>query len=236
MADKKISDLTAIGANCLATDLFVTEHALGGAAVKATLTQVMALEVTARAAQDDVIEASTGLTAGGAYQAPAGSHYLGGATSCRSADGLLDDQVYANATAIAGLSSYITAKVTISNAEVLSLHVAEKTLVATGGANTVIEVLSVFCHSQPIGATAWATGDDILVTYAGETDALFSLDAALIKGAGCFSVKGLVGVQKDMNKNTAVVAKCTVGYTAGGGGTIDVYIAYRIVTLSACAY
>ena len=236
MADKKISNLTAIGVNCIATDLFVTEHAAGGAAVKATLTQVTAIEAAARAAQDDVIEASVGLTAAGAYQAPAGSHYLGAATSCRSADGLLDAQVYANATEIAGLSTYVTTKVTIANAEVLSLNVADKTLIAAGGANTVIEVIGAFVYAQPIGATAWADGADILLTYSGETDALFSFDAALIKSAGCAVVKGMVGVLKEMSVNTAIVAKTSVGFTGGGGGSIDVFIAYRIVSLDACAY
>lgn len=234
MADKKISDLTAIGANCLATDLFVVEHAAGGAAVKATLTQVCALEVTARAAQDDTIEASVGLTAAGAYQAPAGSHYLGAATSCRNADSLLDAQVYANATAIAGMSTYVTTKVSISNAEMLSLHAADKTLIAAQGANTVIEVISVFAHSQPIDVD-FADGANIEVKYSGDTDFLFDLDNTLIKTAGCAVIRGMAGSLEELQINTAVVANCDAAYTAGDG-TVDIYIAYRVVTLTACPY
>ena len=234
MADKKISDLTAIGINCVSTDLFVTEHAAGGSAVKATLTQVTAVETAAREAQDDVIEASAGFTAAGAYQAPAGSHYLGASTTVRNALGLLDDEIYALDAVVSGLSTYVTTKVTISNAEMLSLHAANKTLIAAGGANTVIEIVSVFAHSQPIDVD-FADGANIEVKYSGDTDFLFDLDNTLIKTAGCAVIRGIAGTLKELQINTAIVANCDAAYTAGDG-SVDIYIAYRIVTLTACPY
>ena len=75
MANKIIHDLTAVSAVAAADELEVQKS--GETTTKrATLTQLTAVEAAARAAQDDIIEASLGLTTAGALSQLSSSWYL----------------------------------------------------------------------------------------------------------------------------------------------------------------
>jgi predicted nucleic acid-binding Zn-ribbon protein len=73
----------------------------------AIATKAAAADVTALETLADTHEASIGLTAAGAYQAPAGSNYLAAASSVRDADSKLDAQIKTNADNISTNTSDI---------------------------------------------------------------------------------------------------------------------------------
>ena len=236
---KKISELTAITGAAItgyveANDLFEVEVAAGGDSKKATLTKVLGSEAAARIAQDNVIEASCGLQADGSYVPYVGSNYMGASTDIIDATGLLDAQIKANTDALAGMGMLTSKIVTVSAAEILGINTVDKTLIASQGADTVIEVISCFAHLLA-GATPFANGADVSVTYSGNTAALFNFDKDYILSASCEKFKGVEGAEDDMKTNTAVVLKqlAATAFTAGTG-TLKIYIIYRVVTLVAC--
>lgn len=75
MANKKISELTAVASVAATTEM---EVQVSGETTtkKATVTQVLAVESTPRAAQDDAIEAGVGLNTDGTYVTLANSWFL----------------------------------------------------------------------------------------------------------------------------------------------------------------
>ena len=75
MANKTINQLTA-AASAVAADEIEIQKAGETVTKKVTLTQLTAVEAAARAAQDNVIEAASGLTTAGAFAAMVNSWYL----------------------------------------------------------------------------------------------------------------------------------------------------------------
>lgn len=76
MANKKISELDTLVGNVAATDIVEVQKNGETSSKKATLTQLTAVEVAARVAQDDVIEAGVGLNTNGTYPSLPNSWYL----------------------------------------------------------------------------------------------------------------------------------------------------------------
>jgi len=75
MANKTITQLTAV-ASVAAIDEFEVQVSGEIGTKKCTLTQLTQVEATARAAQDDVIEAAVGLNTDGTYKTLSDSWYL----------------------------------------------------------------------------------------------------------------------------------------------------------------
>lgn len=175
MANKIITQLDTVSAVASA-DEFEIQKAGEVLTKKATLAQINAVEVTARALGDDTIEASVGLTAGGTYPPLANSWYLRTADHSSMIDRsgvvsnvpstvmgalqLLDSQLHATNTVI---GNTVEQSFTISTADILALNTVPKVIV--NSQDVYYEVIDCVAELH-YGSTPFSAGtDDIVVRY-----------------------------------------------------------------------
>ena len=95
-ADDKLDAQAKVNANAIAQEVTDRGTAVSG-------------EATARANQDDAIEAGAGLNADGTYAQPSGTNYLDATTSLAGADAALDAQAKTNADGVSTNATNIAA-------------------------------------------------------------------------------------------------------------------------------
>ncbi len=169
MADKRTKDLTE-ETTVLSTDFTVIDRPGWPESKKVTVANYTALEAAARAAQDNVIEASAGLSTAGAYDTTATSStdtwYLrsadftagttgrGGATgaltpSLKAADRLLDGKLYNTINRVSALeNAYYSTYIDITHANILQLNATPQTIID-------ISALGTFRTTAAIDVVAW---------------------------------------------------------------------------------
>jgi len=160
MANKLISQLGALTTgNIEADDLFEVQEADQVITKKVTLTVLTELEAAARAAQDDVIEASVGLSAAGAYVPPVGSNYIDASTDVMDAVEMLDDAIGASGSAI------VVDIIPISAANLNNAGITPYELVAAPGATRYIEVLHMSIYRNFLSVRLECGTQKLIVQY-----------------------------------------------------------------------
>ena len=145
----------------------------------------------------------------------------------------LDTQLGTNTAALAGQDFLITKIEGISFAEIRGLS-GEIQIIAAAGANTIIECVSAFINFEA-GGVVYADGEAPYLAYAGDTTAIFDFDAALFRSASCEVIRGTPSVDCiEIKRNLDVVLKVTTTDYTAGTGTADVYVIYRVISLTAC--
>jgi len=125
----------------------------------------------------------------------------------------------------------LTAKVTVSSAEILALNSVNKTLIAAPGAGKVIEVIGLSFKYNYLTA-AYATHTTLNLLYNTTSVATFSgiIDQTSNK-LKLTSGVDLAVVDTSTLESHALSLSIASGVPTGGGGSLDVYITYRIITL-----
>jgi len=244
MANKKISDLTAVS-GVAAADLFEVQKSGETTSKKASLTQVTQVEVTARAAQDDVIEAGAGLNANGTFDAMTEAWYLraadfatgltdrGGAEASVTANlynavRMLDSKLYANVTQLNSMLKVAT--VNCSVADILSCNASPKVLL-TASNHYVFEIISV-TGQLDFTTPAYSAGTDKLeIIYANSGGIICELaNAFLESGADCAYRAVMKTATEIMNVEQDISMRCATAPTSGNS-TIRLTILYRQIPL-----
>lgn len=134
-------------------------------------------------------------------------------------------------------NNILTAKVTLSSAQLLAINTTPITIISAGGSGTIIELL---------GMNAKLTYNSIAYTLAGGDLGLYETNAA-----GTFIANwnilfddflsittterraGLIygGVVTKLTENTPLVVTVDTGDPISGNSSVDIYVAYRIITL-----
>ena len=222
MADKLIRDLAAGGA-LLGTALLEVDKG-SGSSVKSTVTEVTAIETAARAAQDDIIEASVGLTAAGAYPPFSGSNFLDASTDVIDALGLLD-------TAIAGTNG---ASVQVSISNIKTVGGTPVQIFAAAGSGVGIEIISASMFINIDSQMTWASAPEFVLYYetVGKTDPICTFDGSGIEGASNYSQNFKMGTGvRLMNDNQRIMLTTDDATDATlGTAAAEVFVFYRTIT------
>lgn len=125
-------------------------------------------------------------------------------------------------------------KVTLSAANIIAMNATPVTLIAAPGANKAIIVDEAVFHFQ-VGATQFTAGGAVSIEYADANDNLLAstLAASVITGASD-AVRKIDGADGSLTvtANKAVEITNATAAFADGDGTMDVYLRYRVLTLS----
>lgn len=183
MANKIITDLPASGINAESTTEFEGQILGETITKKFTLSQVTAVEATARAAQDDKIEASVGLQTNGDFTSMPNSYFLTdskftlGITDGGGASGALTKNI-TNAlrmldVAINNVTStaILTKTVALSAAQAKALKSTTIPLIVAP-AGYYIEVISII-GEYTRGATAYSSGSNDIQFHYGSQPSYF---------------------------------------------------------------
>ena len=227
MANKLISGLGVLATgNIEADDILEVQEEDQVITKKATITVVNSLEAAAREAQDDVIEASVGLSAAGAYVQPAGSNYIDASTDVMDALDMLDDQIGASGSAI------VVAEILVTNANLSIAGATPYEIVAQPGAGEYIEVLdcSVWLDwTTPV--FAWAGGSPkLILEYDTGASHFMEWSNAFITGNADDANKGTwtSNVQMIMAKKIQLSFDTAPLNPTSGGSKVKVWITYII--------
>lgn len=129
----------------------------------------------------------------------------------------------------------VTTKVTILAADVATLNSVPVALIPAPGAGKAIQVLGVFGR-MTFAAAAYATNTDVLIRPVGATTYMAHNTNLLLTTAGVAIQEFALG-DNSVTDNNALVANAALeasigtGDPTGGGGDLDLYITYTIVTL-----
>ena len=206
-ADDKLDAQAKVNADAIAQEVTDRGTAVSG-------------EATARANQDDAIEAGAGLNANGTYATPSGTNYLDATTTLSGADAALDSQVKTNADAISTNATSITAndffdqtgvKLAVGAGKTWTeLEAATGTFTSSASAGTLTLAAGSITDSNgavdfgddnlsttgTLDAGATTLGSTLDVTGAGEFDSSLGVDGNLRVGSGgasTFQVNGTSG-------------------------------------------
>ena len=158
MANRRIIDLTQQAA-IVDADWLEVQVSTEAVTKKSSVNVVTKVERDARIAQDNVIEASVGLTAAGAYDTPVGSNYLDASTDVMDALDILDDAIGSSGSAI------VVAIIPVSAANLNNAGIAPFQLVAAPGATKYIEVLSISIWLNFVSAAVECAAQDLVIQY-----------------------------------------------------------------------
>jgi len=134
-----------------------------------------------------------------------------------------------------GTSEFKTATVEVSSAEILALNGSPKTLIASQGSDTIIDVESVIIILDAgtpyngIGAT-----EDLIIEYAGGNDITNSIETTGFLDSATDIVKRYDSVGDDdltSSVGELVKLRITSGNVATGTGTLTIKITYRVHSL-----
>ncbi len=130
-----------------------------------------------------------------------------------------------------------TVKITASSAEILAMFATPKAIVAAPGAGKTIELISAFGRMNFAGA-AYATNVGLNIGFAAANDPLADNQTLLAATAGAPIqpfFKTLAGAVTGNNNlyvaNAPLNLSVAVGNPVTGGGSLDVYVTYKVVTL-----
>lgn len=243
MANKTINELTAV-TSLVAGDELEVQKSGETTTKKATVTQVLAVEATARAAQDDVIEAGVGLNTNGTYPSLTNAWYIraaefaAGVTDRGGATGALTENVM-NAlrildAAIYGVATYAytsdvikTATVTLSTADILAINAVPKVLLPNLGAGWAYEVISAI-GINTFGTAAFEAGTAKLEIKHTGGAVIAEFDNAFIE-AGAKLIHRAIPTSNGAMVSGSVVAYCGTAPTpATGDGSIAITLTYRL--------
>lgn len=238
MANKKISELSAVTSVAASTEM---EVQVSGETTtkKATVTQVTAVETAARVAQDDIIEASVGLSTAGAYVELANAWYLRAAEftagmtdrsgavapltqSVINAIRLLDAKLYAvNAT----IPTWIkTRTLIVPTVSILACNATPYVLI-DGIAGYTHEIISIVA-SNNYGGVAFEAGTDKLeIKYDGGAT-MFEFPNAFIEATEDTIYRGIPTTNQVLTPEADIVMTCATAPTTGTSGFVFV-ITYR---------
>ncbi len=131
----------------------------------------------------------------------------------------------------------ITAKLSLSSAQILALNGTPITLVAAPGSGKTIVPISVIGRMNFLTA-AYATNLQLQVKYSAGADALFVNSTLLAATSGnpiqpLFPVAAgsVTGNDNEYIANADLLITVGTGNPATGAGTLDLYITYAVVTL-----
>lgn len=241
MANKIIHDLTA-ASGAAATDEFEIQVAGETVTKRVTLTQLTQVEATARAAQDDVIEAGAGLATDGTFTAMTESWYLrasdftagftdrGGAEATVTANlynaiRMLDAKLYSS---VAQLSSVVkTITVNCSAPDILACNAVPKILIpfSTDFVHEIISIMGVRLGDD-YSATAYEAGTDgFSVRYTGGNE-MFTFTNAFVEAAADMAERGVASADTTLKISAGIELYCATAPT-GGTGVYQFNITYR---------
>lgn len=133
--------------------------------------------------------------------------------------------------------SVITAKVSISSAEILALNGAPKTLIAAPGAGKIIQPL-MYLLVYTYGAATYAVNTTAQIYYNGVsslgvvTSTILNRTESYIQRMGTASTTAFsFPVASADIKNKALIMDVQSGNPTTGDGTLDVYVSYAVITL-----
>jgi len=130
--------------------------------------------------------------------------------------------------ALTASTSVLTAKVTLSSAEILALFTTPKQLIAAPGAGKIIVPLAV-SYRLNFNSIAYTTNLNLRLRMNGT---LTQNSGILGLGATSYSLQPLAGGAYSADiTNTALTIDVATGNPAAGNSTMDVYVTYTIVTL-----
>ena len=242
MANSDIHNLTA-ASGAVAADEFEIQKVGEVTTKKVTLTQLTQVEATARAAQDDIIEAGAGLGTDGTFPAMANSWYLraadfvtgvvdrGGAVANIVANlwgaiRMLDSKLYANSYAMS--QTVRTESVAVSIAEVLACKAVPKTIIVNE-ATFAVECVSAVA-SLDYGSVKFEAGaDDLVIRYKDGGATVFTFPNAFLEATAdaiyhAVPVAGVVVIGKGLELYCASAP-------TGGNSTIRIDLLYRKYTV-----
>lgn len=238
MANKKISELTAVTSVAAADEMEVQKTG-ETTSKKATVAQVLATEATARAGQDDVIEASVGLTTAGAFAELANAWYLRAAdfvTGMTDRSGavaplpqnvinairLLDAKLYATFLTI---PTWIkTRTVIVPTVSILDCNATPYVLIE-GVAGYTHEIVSIVASNNYGGVAFEAGTDNLEIKYDGGAT-MFEFPNAFIEATADTINRGIATANQTLTPEAAIVMTCATAPTAGTSGFVFV-ITYR---------
>ena len=241
MANKLISELTAV-ASVVAADEVEVQKSGETTTKKATVTQLLAPEATARAAQDDVIEASCGLETNGTLAALSDSWYLRAAdlttgyvdragshasvtNNVANLIKMLDAEIHGVSQQLTGISSLVSEAITVEAVEILALNTVPKVLISCP-TDSIIEVLSVSARLND-GGTPFSAGSDVLSVRYASNQTLFEFPNAFIESASSICYRGVATANQVLAEDEDVVLYCAANPTLGNG-TMTVWVTYIV--------
>lgn len=238
MANKTINQLTAVTSVVAADEIEVQKN---GETVtkKATLTQLTNVEATARAAQDDAIEAGVGLNTDGTFPSMTQSRYLkpadfvAGFTDAGGAEANVTENLY-NAVRMLDAELYdaVTASITwiktrtviVDTASILACNAVPVELIAAVAGYTH-EIISIVASNNYGGATFEAGTDKLEIKYNGGA-IMFEFPNAFIEETADAIYRGVATANQKLTPEAAIVMTCATPPTTGTGGFVFV-ITYR---------
>ena len=222
MANKRISDLTN-QATIANADLLEVQVSGEVVTKKATVEVVTKTERDARIAQDDVIEASCGLTAAGAYPGFTGSNYLDATTDIYDALDTLD-----GALASTG-SSIVVDIIPVSAANLNNAGIAPFSIIAAPGATSYIELLDCSIYLNAVSVDVECGSQKLVLGYDTGSSHFMEWANAFIESGSDVCNKGTwtSEVAMMLNKKIQLTFDGGVNPTAGDT-TLKVWVTYII--------
>jgi len=222
MADKLINELTLLPSGDVeGADLCEIQEADQNVTKKITVTVLNELEKAERVAQDNVIEASVGLSAAGAYVPPVGSNYLDASTDVMDALDILDGAI--------GSNLVVTEAVNINAANLNNAGVAPFEIIAAPGAGYYIEVVSVSCSLDYDSVALECGAQKFVLEYDTSANHFVEWANAFIEGAADDVAKGTWTSEVDIPVNKKVQATFDGAANPTAGDTrVTINITYII--------
>jgi hypothetical protein len=124
-----------------------------------------------------------------------------------------------------------TIKKSVTSPQLLALNTTPIEVIAAPGAGKAIQVLGAFI-AYTYATAAYATNTTLLLVNSTGTNEIASDGGSLISDTS--SNKGYMTIAGGINSivtNDSVVIEAQTGDPTDGGGTIDVYVTYQIITL-----
>lgn len=125
----------------------------------------------------------------------------------------------------------------MSTAQVLALFTTPRQIIASPGAGKAIQVISAFARIPTYGGVIYATNTTLLLnTTTGIGTEAQALNDQMLLCAGAVSKQfttqaGQVSATSQLHANEPLLVSVLNGNPTAGNSNIEVYVAYRIITL-----
>jgi hypothetical protein len=137
-------------------------------------------------------------------------------------------------TVAEGSNAVVTTKISLSSAEILALNATPKLLLPAPGAGKYYEIISA-TGSLTFATAAYASFLQLQIYFngaglvIGSNSAILSSTANRIGGIIKSAISGASATQ--YLENTAIYCNVSGGNPTAGGGSLDLYLSYKIITL-----